>query len=161
ERAFRASRWFTRGWTLQELLAPTSVEFFSREAVYPGDRTTLEQVIHDVTGIPLEVLRNGPLSDFSVHDRMAWIEKRTTTREEDMAYSLFGIFDVQLPLLYSEGKQQAFRRLREEISKASKSKQILDEAEVRCLADLRVTDPRHDKKRIETAKSGLLKDSYR
>ncbi|KAK0728908.1 NACHT domain-containing protein [Lasiosphaeria miniovina] len=161
EPAFRASRWFTRGWTLQELIAPTSVEFFSREEVHLGDRTALEQVIHDVTGIPLKVLQGGLLSDFSIDDRMAWIEKRTTTREEDMAYSLFGIFDVQLPLIYSEGKQKAFRRLREEINKASKGEQPFDEAEVRCLADLCITDPRHDKKRIETAKGGLLKDSYR
>ncbi|KAK0710685.1 beta transducin-like protein HET-E4s [Lasiosphaeris hirsuta] len=161
EPAFRASRWFTRGWTLQELIAPTSVEFFSREEVCLGNRTTLERAIHDVTEIPLEILRGGLLSDFSVHDRMTWIEKRTTTREEDMAYSLFGIFDVQLPLIYSEGKQKAFRRLREEIIKASKSEPTLDEADTRCLADLRVTDPHHDKKRIETAKGGLLKDSYR
>ncbi|KAK4206257.1 heterokaryon incompatibility protein-domain-containing protein, partial [Rhypophila decipiens] len=117
EPAFRASRWFTRGWTLQELIAPTSVEFFSREGARLGDRITLERVIHDVTGIPLKVLQGGPLSDFSVNDRIAWIEKRTTTREEDMVYSLFGIFGVQLPLIYSEGKQKAFRRLREEINK--------------------------------------------
>ncbi|KAM7209870.1 HET domain containing protein [Rhypophila decipiens] len=120
EPAFRASRWFTRGWTLQELIAPTSVEFFSREGARLGDRITLERVIHDMTGIPLKVLQGGTLSDFSVNDRMAWIEKRTTTREEDMVYSLFGIFDVQLPLIYSEGKQKAFRRLREEINKESK-----------------------------------------
>ncbi|KAM7217313.1 Heterokaryon incompatibility protein (HET) domain containing protein [Rhypophila decipiens] len=130
EPAFRASRWFTRGWTLQELIAPTSVEFFSREGARLGDRITLERVIHDVTGIPLKVLQGGPLSDFSVNDRMAWIEKRTTTREEDMVYSLFGIFDVQLPLIYSEGKQKAFRRLREEINKVSKGEQHFDKAEV-------------------------------
>lgn len=150
EPAFRASRWFTRGWTLQELIAPTSVEFFSREEVRLGDRTTLEQVIHDVTRIPLKALQRGLLSDFSVHDRMAWIENRNTTREEDLAYSLFGIFDVQLPLLYGEGKEKALERLREKTGK--------DDG---CLADLRVTDPRHDKKRIEEAKGGLLKDSYR
>ncbi|KAK3363988.1 beta transducin-like protein HET-E2C [Lasiosphaeria hispida] len=161
EAAFRASRWFTRGWTLQELIAPTSVEFFSREEVRLGDRTSLERVIHDMTGIPLKALRGGLPSDFGVHERMAWIEKRKTTREEDRAYSLFGIFDVQLPLLYGEGEQRAFRRLREEIIKVSSTEPTLDEADTRCLADLRVTDPRHDKKRIETAKGGLLKDSYR
>jgi hypothetical protein len=150
EPAFRASRWFTRGWTLQELIAPTSVEFFSREEVRLGDRTTLEQVIHDVTGIPLKALQGGLLSDFSVRDRMAWIENRSTTREEDLAYSLFGIFDVQLPLLYGEGKEKALERLREKTGK--------DDG---CLADLHVTDPRLDKKRIEKAKGGLLKDSYR
>ncbi|KAM7183018.1 HET domain containing protein [Rhypophila sp. PSN 637] len=85
--AFRASRWFTHGWTLQELIAPTSFEFFSREEVRLVDRTILEQAIHDI-------LRRAPLSDFSLDGRMAWIEKRTKTREEEMAYSLFGIFDV-------------------------------------------------------------------
>ncbi|KAK4173826.1 NACHT domain-containing protein, partial [Triangularia setosa] len=149
ESAFRASRWFTRGWTLQELIAPTSVEFFSREEVRLGDRTSLERIVHNVTGIPLKALRGSLLSDFSVHDRMAWIKQRNTTREEDMAYSLFGIFDVHLPLIYGEGKEKALERLREKIGK--------DDG---CLADLRVTDSRHDKKRIEAAKGGLLKDSY-
>ncbi|KAK3349887.1 beta transducin-like protein HET-E2C [Lasiosphaeria hispida] len=150
EPAFRASRWFTRGWTLQELIAPTSVEFFSREKVRLGDRKSLERIIHNVTGIPLKALRGSLLSDFSVCDRMAWIGKRNTTREEDMAYSLFGIFDVQLPLLYGEGKEKALERLREKTGK--------DDG---CLADLRVTDPRDDKKRIEDGKGGLLRDSYR
>lgn len=161
EVAFRASRWFTRGWTLQELIAPTSVEFFSGEEVRLGDRTTLERIIHDATGIPVKALRGGLPSDFGVHERMAWIEKRKTTREEDRAYSLFGIFDVQLPLLYGEGERKAFRRLREEIVKVSNTEPTLDEADTRCLADLCITNPRHDKKRIETAKGGLLKDSYR
>ncbi|KAK4641591.1 HNWD NOD-like receptor bm1 [Podospora bellae-mahoneyi] len=149
ESAFRASRWFTRGWTLQELIAPTSVEFFSREGMRLGDRISLEQIVHEVTGIPLQALRGSLLSDFSVHDRLAWIKQRKTAREEDMAYSLFGIFDVHLPLIYGEGKEKAFERLREKIGK--------DDG---CLADLRVTDSRHDKKRIEAAKGGLLRDSY-
>ncbi|KAK3358089.1 hypothetical protein B0T25DRAFT_176671 [Lasiosphaeria hispida] len=123
EPAFRASRWFTRGWTLQELVAPASIEFFSREGVCLGDRGSLEQHIHDVTGIPLAALRGNPLADFSVADRMAWMEKRETTREEDKAYSLFGLFDVQVPLLYGEGAEKAFRRLREEITPSRKEKE--------------------------------------
>jgi hypothetical protein len=73
EPAFRASRWFTRGWTLQELIAPKSVEFFSKEGVRLGDRKSLEQHIHDVTGIPRRALQGQGtlLSDFSVSDRMA------------------------------------------------------------------------------------------
>ncbi|KAK4173428.1 hypothetical protein QBC36DRAFT_194689 [Triangularia setosa] len=149
ESAFRASRWFTRGWTLQELIAPTSVEFFSVEKTRLGDRNSLLQIIHDITGIHLEALRGGLLSYFSVYDRMTWIKNRNTTREEDIAYSLFGIFDVQLPLLYGEGKEKALERLREKIGKDDD-----------CLGDLRVTDSRLDKKRIEAAKGGLLKDSY-
>ncbi|KAK0626411.1 hypothetical protein B0T14DRAFT_534566 [Immersiella caudata] len=160
ESAFRASSWFTRGWTLQELVAPASVEFFSKEGVRLGNRTTLERVIHDVTEIPLKALQGGSLSDFSVHERMAWIEKRETTREEDRAYSLFGIFDVQLPLLYGEGELKAFRRLWEEIIKTSNAKPTMNEADTRCLSDLCITDPRHDKKGIEAAKGGLLEDAY-
>jgi len=160
EPAFQGSRWFTRGWTLQELIAPKSVEFFSNEGARLGDKQTLEKHIHNVTGVPVEVLRGGPLSDVSVSDRMAWIEKRNTTREEDKAYSLLGIFNIYMPLIYGEGEKSAFRRLREEIGKVSKNEHTYDEAEVRCLADLRSTDPREDKSRIEATKGGLLADSY-
>ncbi|KAK4232822.1 NACHT domain-containing protein, partial [Achaetomium macrosporum] len=161
ELAFRNSRWFTRGWTLQELIAPSSVEFFSKEGVRLGNRRSLERHIHDMTGIPLKVLRGSPLSQFSVCERMAWIEKRNTTRKEDKAYSLLGIFDIHMPLIYGEGENNAFRRLREEINKASRGERVYDQAEDRCLADLRCTDPRHDKTRIEQTKGGLLADSYR
>ena len=121
EGAFRESRWFTRGWTLQELIAPVSVQFFSKEGVLLGDRTSLEQDIHYITGIPLIAIRGSSLSNFSVAERLAWIAKRDTTRKEDKAYSLLGIFDIHMPLIYGEGEKNAFRRLREEISKASES----------------------------------------
>jgi hypothetical protein len=120
ETAFRKSRWFTRGWTLQELIAPTSVEFFSKEGDLLGSKRSLEQHIYEITGIPIKVLQGGPLSDFSITERMLWAEKRETTRKEDEAYSLLGIFDVHIPLIYGEGRDSAFRRLREEIDKASK-----------------------------------------
>jgi hypothetical protein len=121
ESAFRLSRWFTRGWTLQELLAPgpVSVEFFSREGDRLGDKGTLERQIHEITGIPISALQGTPLSQFNTNDRLLWAEKRQTTREEDKAYSLFGIFDIQIPLLYGEGRDKAFKRLREEIDKPS------------------------------------------
>jgi len=70
-------------------------------------------------GIPMVVLRGAPLSQFNVSERLAWVEKRNTTREEDKAYSLFGLFDVQLPLLYGEGEGKTFKRLREEIARTS------------------------------------------
>jgi hypothetical protein len=119
ESAFRSSRWFTRGWTLQELLAPgsDSVEFFSCEGDRLGDKRTLERQIHEITAIPITALRGTPLSQFDVDDRLLWTESRQTTREEDKAYSLFGIFDVYLPLIYGEGRESAFKRLREEIDK--------------------------------------------
>jgi hypothetical protein len=119
EEDFRHSRWFTRGWTLQELLAPATVQFFSREAILLGDKKSLEQQIHDITRIPVNALRGHRLSGYSKTQRLAWIEKRNTTREEDKAYCLFGLFDVQIPLLYGEGGARAFRRLNEEIDKDS------------------------------------------
>src|SRR5882757_5246938 len=114
ESAFRASRWFKRGWTLQELLAPTSVEFFSREGKQLGDKRTLEQQVHEITGIAISALQGSLLSEFSVTERMSWAESRQTTREEDGAYSLLGIFDVYMPLIYGEGRENALKRLLEE-----------------------------------------------
>jgi hypothetical protein len=124
ESAFRSSRWFTRGWTLQELLAPdpASVEFFSREGDRLGDKSTLEQQIHETTGIAVSALQGAPLSQFNIEDRLSWVEGRQTTREEDKAYSLFGIFDIQIALLYGEGGKKALKRLREEINKPLKDK---------------------------------------
>ncbi|PVH73201.1 HET-domain-containing protein, partial [Cadophora sp. DSE1049] len=115
ESAFRASKWFTRGWTLQELLAPKLVEFFSREGKRLGDKRTLEHQIHEITGVPATALRENSLSQFDVDERFSWAKKRQTTRGEDKAYSLLGIFDVQMPLLYGEGEVRAFQRLREAI----------------------------------------------
>jgi hypothetical protein len=122
ESAFRGSRWFTRGWTLQELLAPDLVEFFSREGKRLGDKRALERQIHEITKIPITALRGTPLSQFDVDNRFLWAENRQTTRQEDKAYSLFGIFDIQIPLLYGEGKDKALKRLREEIDKPLKGK---------------------------------------
>jgi len=120
--AFRGSRWFTRGWTLQELIAPTLVEFYSLEGMRLGDKRSMEQQIHEITGIPVRALRGNPLSDFSLEERLSWALKRKTTREEDKAYSLLGIFNIHMPLIYGEGEKKAFKRLREEIYKASNGK---------------------------------------
>src|SRR6266480_4434761 len=92
--AFRESRWFKRGWTLQELLAPASVEFFSREGKRLGDKKSLEQQIHEITGIPVLALQGTPLYQFRVNERFIWAHKHKTTHEEDWAYSLLGIFDI-------------------------------------------------------------------
>ena len=115
ESNFRKCRWFERGWTLQELLAPISVEFFSREGQRFGDKRSLKQQIHEITGITNSALQGAPLSQFSVDERLSWIERRQTKLEEDKAYSLLGIFDVSMPLIYGEGREKAFKRLREEI----------------------------------------------
>jgi hypothetical protein len=112
---FQKSRWFTRGWTLQELLAPTCVEFFSAEGNLLGSKSSRVQEIAEVTSISIEALQGRELSHFSIEERMAWIEKRETTRGEDMAYSLLGIFDIYMPLIYGEGKEKALKRLQKEI----------------------------------------------
>ena len=150
ESAFRESRWFTRGWTLQELLAPSTVEFFSQEEEKLGDKTSLKSSIHKITSISLEALDGARLSQFSIDERLRWKGDRHTKREEDGWYSLSGIFDVEIAPAYSEGAASAFRRLMDEIHK-------LD----RCVQDMRSTDPNDDKKRIEETKGGLLADSSR
>jgi hypothetical protein len=117
EDAFRRSRWFTRGWTLQELLAPAIVDFFSKEGKRLGSRVSLEQEIHEVTKIPIQALRGQRLPEFSVDERMRWAEKRKTTVKEDKSYCLLGIFEVFIPLIYGEGEAYATLRLREEIQR--------------------------------------------
>jgi len=116
---FRRSKWFTRGWTLQELIAPGKVLFFGKDWIYLGERVQLSDPISKVTRIQEKVLRNSATaSRASVARRMSWASGRKTTRVEDLAYSLLGIFDVHMPLLYGEG-DKAFLRLQEEILKDS------------------------------------------
>lgn len=112
---FQASKWFTRGWTLQELLAPTTVEFYSSEGVLLGDKKTLARQIHQITSIPVDALQDSSLAQFSVSERMRWAEMRRTKKPEDRAYSLLGIFDVSISVIYGEGEKKAFRRLQREI----------------------------------------------
>ena len=117
EQAFRKSRWFTRGWTLQELLAPASVEFFSVEGQRLGDRISLKTQIHEITGIALPALEGKPLHAFAVSERNSWAANRVTTIDEDMAYCLIGIFDVSMSSRYGEGKEKAIERLNNKIRK--------------------------------------------
>ena len=115
--AFYRSRWFTRGWTLQELLAPTTVEFFSAEGILLGDKIFLERHIHRLTGIPETALRGCDLTEFTVDERLSWSANRRTTRSEDKAYCMLGIFGIFMPLIYGEGSY-AWTRLQEEIEKS-------------------------------------------
>jgi hypothetical protein len=117
--AFRTSRWFKRGWTLQELLAPRFVEFFSKDGARLGDKESLKQTIHEVTKIPIEALSASNLSEFDVTERFSWAQDRETTREEDKAYCLLGIFGCHLPLIYGEGRERALKRLKKEMLYAS------------------------------------------
>jgi hypothetical protein len=121
--AFLESRWFTRGWTLQELLAPSIVEFYDKNWFNYGTRSSLEDVIERRTGIKNSILKGADLSTCSIAERMTWAAERRTTRIEDEAYCLIGIFEVNMPLLYGEGPR-AFIRLQEEILKRSEDQTI-------------------------------------
>ena len=115
--AFRRARWWTRGWTLQELVAPREVVFVGREWGVVGTREGLAAVVEEVAGVERAVLVGArALEEVSVARRMAWAAKRQTTREEDRAYSLMGLFGVSMPTVYGEGAR-AFVRLQEEILK--------------------------------------------
>ncbi|KAJ0303850.1 hypothetical protein COL516b_006292 [Colletotrichum fioriniae] len=115
ETTLAGSRWFTRGWTLQELLAPSSLDFYDRDWTLVGSRTLFRGVIEKKTGIESIYLSGERgLAGASVAERMSWASERTTTRIEDVAYCLLGIFDVNMPLIYGEGIK-AFQRLQEAI----------------------------------------------
>lgn len=134
--SFAQSKWFTRGWTLQELIAPYDVRFYGADWTYLGDRETFAQAIVKVTSVPHSLLtlphleprrsfspesgkvsnaRLGQLSTYSISDRMSWASRRQTARPEDIAYCLMGLFDVNMPLLYGEGVENAFFRLQQAI----------------------------------------------
>lgn len=146
---FETSRWFTRGWTLQELIAPHGLTFFDCNWSYLKSRHEISEPLAEITGIYQHILLRrhsyspGPprpdidcractsydclqsaLDDASIAGRMKWAAKRVTTREEDMAYCLMGLFGVTMPLLYGEGKT-AFQRLQQEILRISPDQTIL------------------------------------
>ncbi|KAK1831850.1 heterokaryon incompatibility protein-domain-containing protein [Podospora conica] len=117
--AFRRSKWFTRGWTLQELLATRDVVFFSRNWQRLGTKLELQIPVSEITGIPTDYLvNNQELRTASVAQRMSWISKRETTQLEDMAYSMLGILGIFMPLIYGEGTR-AFMRLQEALLKTT------------------------------------------
>lgn len=105
---------------LQELLALASVEFYSKEGERIGDKKSLERHICDVTGILTRALQGSPLSNFNIKELFAWQESRETTYGEDKAYLLLGICGVFMLPIYGEGRAHVYKRLREEIDKASK-----------------------------------------
>lgn len=167
----KASRWVTRGWTLQELIAPGLLAFFSREWVpigkflkrpppseesrlwkytevdytLPGIGTFVKHIAA-ITNIPIEYLIAEKLYlQASIARRMSWASSRQTTRIEDMAYCLLGIFDINMPLLYGEGSR-AFIRLQEEIMKISTDQSIfawncIDVSVPRRLGDISIIAP--------------------
>jgi hypothetical protein len=138
ESSFRKSRWFTRGWTLQELIAPSCIYFYSANWKVLGSKIcrgkhhlplvtpNLRKLLSTITGIKPVVLKTSlDLPGCSVAQRMSWAAFRQTTRPEDIAYCLMGLFNVNMPLLYGEGEEKAFRRLQEEILKVTDDDTLL------------------------------------
>ena len=117
-REFQDSKWFTRGWTLQELLAPEKLIFLNKEWHEIGTKSGLHPTISQITRVPGAFLLGEDLNHASIAQRMSWASARRTTRKEDLAYSLMGIFGIYMPMLYGEG-ERAFIRLQEEIMKIS------------------------------------------
>lgn len=127
----RLSGWFTRGWTLQELLAPPNFMFCNRDWEIVGSRDNLSGEVSAVTGIPERYLRRAEANNMSAYlavvsvaERMSWASTRQCTRAEDRAYCLLGLFGVNMPLLYGEGAESAFRRLQLEILNTSDDESI-------------------------------------
>jgi hypothetical protein len=118
--SFRSCRWLTRGWTLQELLAPQIVEFYDSMGKKLGDKASLEKEICQVTGIPAKALRGAPLSSFTIEERLSWQRARHTKKPEDKAYSLAGICNVSIIPIYGEGLDRAMGRLQKEIDETFK-----------------------------------------
>jgi hypothetical protein len=114
---FRKSTWFTRGWTLQELLAPDVVEFYSIERNRLGDRVSLIDEIREITDLPVELLRGHDPADWTIDERLKWTAKRTTTVKEDIVYCLLGICGVFLTIIEGEGAEYAEQRLRDEFER--------------------------------------------
>lgn len=134
--AFGGHRWFTRGWTLQELIAPRRIDFFTdrrlpdgsadaEDWVFLGDKAKFGDVLAGTTGIDMDILTHArPVHSVSVAKRMSWATRRETKRPEDRAYSLIGLFDVSMPAIYGEGAERAFVRLQEEIMKESSDESL-------------------------------------
>ena len=120
---FMLSRWFTRGWTLQELLAPDYVVFLDTNWVHVANRGQHAEWIERATGIQAEHLRHFNPKDVCVSTKLSWAKNRQTTKVEDLAYSLLGLLDINMPLLYGEGRR-SFRRLLLEVIKCSDDETI-------------------------------------
>jgi hypothetical protein len=121
---FNNSCWFTRGWTLQELIAPRSMEFYTSDWTHIGNKNSNVNELSRITGVDVGVLRGAdPVWACSIARIMSWASKRVTTRKEDIAYCLLGLFNIHMPLLYGEG-DRAFIRLQEEILKRSSDQSL-------------------------------------
>ncbi|KAL6906965.1 hypothetical protein GGI43DRAFT_247918 [Trichoderma evansii] len=119
QKSIASCRWFRRGWTLQELIAPATVEFYDQDWSFISTKHDTKRELSRITSINENILTGeASLESVLVGKKMSWAASRQTTRAEDRAYSLLGIFDVNMPLLYGEG-EKAFVRLQKKILKAS------------------------------------------
>ena len=133
EDAFRQSRWFKRGWTLQELIAPKEVIFYAYNRDKLGDRSSLETLICTATGIAKDAIYGRHLTSFSFDEKMSWMAKRSTKKEEDRIYAMLGLFDVSMPVVYGEGLAKALWRLRREVEELLTSMMtVLGQANALC-----------------------------
>ena len=138
----RNSSWFKRGWTLQELLAPHVIKFLDRDWIFIGDRSQLRNHISETTGIPRQYL--GPNHrDASIAQTMSWVSHRKTSRGEDLAYCMLGLFDINMPLLYGEGADRAFFRLQVEILRTSNDESIFAWIAPLQFSDILAPHPEH------------------
>jgi hypothetical protein len=123
------ARWFTRGWTLQELIAPKRLVFYNAAWTDIGTRKDLAKEVSEIVAIDEEFLAGAnslsKIRGASFAKRVAWAANRITTRNEDIAYCLMGLLDVNMPLLYGEGGIKAFRRLQEEFLKVNVDQSFL------------------------------------
>ncbi|CAI4218961.1 unnamed protein product [Parascedosporium putredinis] len=147
-------RWYSRGWTLQELIAPPQVKFYNKRWDFVGTREQHRVCISTEYGVDEYALSGGDISRISIARRMAWMSRRETTRIEDMAYCMLGIFSVNMPLLYGEGSN-AFIRLQEEILKLSNDQSIF------CWRQHASIDSYREEYGDTFMRSGLLADSPR
>ncbi|KAF2837292.1 hypothetical protein M501DRAFT_1006787 [Patellaria atrata CBS 101060] len=113
-------RWYCEAARCYVYLSDVSInERIENKGARLGDKKSLEKQLGKITGVPIDALRGNGLSSFSVEDRISWADNRQTKREEDMAYSLMGIFEIHIPLIYGEGEENAFTRLSDAIEKSS------------------------------------------
>ncbi|KAL1909839.1 hypothetical protein Sste5344_004346 [Sporothrix stenoceras] len=124
--AFSQSRWFTRGWTLQEMLAPVELHFYNTSWNIIAAKQDIIHELEAITGVPRQSLLDFDpnTTQATVAQRMSWASCRTTTRDEDRSYSLLGLFDVNLPMIYGEGGRNAFVRLQQAVMEKTRDNSI-------------------------------------
>jgi hypothetical protein len=149
----KEAKWFTRGWTLQELLAPREVVFYDHNYSQNWTRNELQNEIESITGIS-HILMEGPieLDNVESDDVWTWSRGRKTTRPEDLAYCLLGLFGVSMAVIYGEGEKNAFRRLRLELPRAEQDRREEAETKAASLAK------DQERLQVQRAQSELTRD---